>query len=161
MQIVRLNALSHLTLAHHFGQRLAQRGRGGFILVAAMGAQDGLPYMANDAASKSYVISLGQGLHVEFAKLGLNMTVLSPGPTETPIIEQFGFNPATMPMKPMPVEQCVAEGLAALQGNRATHLTGRLNRLMDALIPASITRKLLGNMIANGTVAQRLQTDHA
>lgn len=161
MRIVRLNSMSHLMLAHHFGQRLAQRGRGGFVLVSAMGALDGLPFMANDAASKAYVTSLGQGLHVEFEKLGLNMTVVIPGPTETPILDLFGFDAATMPVKPMTVEQCVDEGLAALNVNRATHLTGRLNRLMDALVPASITRRLLGNMIAGGAAAQRLQADHA
>src|SRR5262249_40294638 len=43
--IVRLNVLAHLDLVHHFGQRLAQRRRGGVLLVSAMGAAQGIPYM--------------------------------------------------------------------------------------------------------------------
>lgn len=142
-QIVHLNVLSHLRLVHHYGRRLADRGRGGILMVSAMGALQDLPYMANDAATKVYVNSLGEGLNVEFRKLGVHMTVLLPGPTETPILDKFGFDAAAMPMKPMSVEQCVSEGLAALKANRATHLTGRLNRLMMKLIPPAIIRNLL------------------
>lgn len=149
-RVVRLNVDAHLTLVHHYGRRLAARGRGGVLMVSAMGASGGLPYMSNDAATKAYTISLAQGLNIEFRKLGLHMSVLLPGPTETAIIDEFGFDRAKMPMKPMSVQQCVAEGLAAFNANRPTHLSGRLNRIMSAVIPASITRRLLGNMIASG-----------
>jgi short-subunit dehydrogenase len=40
---LRLNALSHLDIAHHFGRKLAARGRGGLIFVSAMGAEKGIP----------------------------------------------------------------------------------------------------------------------
>lgn len=149
-RVVRLNVDAHLTLVHHYGRRLAKRGRGGVLMVSAMGASGGLPYMSNDAATKAYIISLGQGLNVEFRKLGLHMSVLLPGPTDTAVIDEFGLDRATMPIKLMTVAQCVAEGLAAFNANRATHLSGRLNRLMATIIPASITRRLLGNMLASG-----------
>jgi uncharacterized protein len=149
-RIVRLNVLSHLAISHHFGQRLRKRGRGGIILVAAMGASQGIPYMANDAGTKAYIVSLGQSLNYEFMKHGVNVTVLMPGPTLTPVFEAFGFEADKMPMKPMSVEQCVREGLAALKSNRPSHLTGRINRILTTLIPAHITRKLLAAMIADG-----------
>jgi short-subunit dehydrogenase len=117
-----------------------------------MGALDGIPYMANDAATKAYVTSLGQGLHVEFGKAGIHTTVVIPGPTQTPIIEKFGIDKVNLPVKPMPVEQSVSEGLAALQANKATHLTGRLYRIMNRLVPASITRRMNSRMLANGLV---------
>jgi hypothetical protein len=74
--------------------------------------------------------------------------VLIIGPTQTAIIEKIGFDPATMSMKPMAVEQCVFEGLEALKRNRATHLSGRMNRIMNALIPAFITRAMMAKMFA-------------
>lgn len=154
-RVVRLNVDAHLTLVHHYGQRLAKRGRGGVLMVSAMGASGGLPYMSNDAATKAYSISLAQGLNVEFRKLGLHMTVLLPGPTDTAVIDEFGLDRAAMPMKPMTVAQCVAEGLTAFNANRATHLSGRLNRLMIALVPASIIRRVLGNMIAKGAAKRQ------
>jgi short-subunit dehydrogenase len=148
LRIVHLNAIAHLDLAHHFGQRLAQRGRGGVLLVSAMGAAQGIPYMANDSGTKAFVLSLGEALHVEFQKLGLHVSVLLPSPTDTPVLAEFGFDVDTMPMKPMSVEQCVDEGLAALNANRATHITGRMFRIMDALTPRSVMTRMNGNMLA-------------
>jgi uncharacterized protein len=145
--VVRLNTMAHLDLTHHFGQRLARRGRGGVVLVSATGGLQGMPYMANDAATKAYVFTLGEGLHTEFAKHGLNMSVLLPGPTDTPVLETLGFEPGTSPVKPMPVEQCVTEALAALTANRATHIPGRINRLMATVIPRKVATKMMGRMI--------------
>lgn len=150
---VQLNAIAHLNLTHHFGQRLAKRGRGGVLLVSAMGAMDGLPYMAGDAASKAFVGSLGAGLHLEFKKLGLNITSVFIGPTDTPIIDAFGLDVNDMPVKPMAVEQTVAESLRAFKANQPTHLTGRMNRLMNRFVPASVKRKMLGNMLSAGARA--------
>lgn len=157
LQIVNLNVIAHMRIAHHFGEKLKQRGRGGLLLVSAMGASQGLPYMSHDAATKAYIISLGEGLHIEFEKFGIHVSVLMPGPTQTPVLDAFGLDPATMPVKPMSVEQCVAEGLAAFKANRSSHLSGRMNRMMASLIPASITRRLLGRMIASGVEKRQVQ----
>jgi short-subunit dehydrogenase len=54
-EIVRLNVFAHLDLAHHFGKKLAERRRGGVVLVSALAAAGGLPFMANDSATKAYV----------------------------------------------------------------------------------------------------------
>jgi hypothetical protein len=121
---LRLNLTSHLNLTHHYGRGLAKRGRGGVILVSSMAGLQGTPYMADYAAAKAYVLSLGEALHFEFQKLGLNVTVLLPGPTDTAMMANSGTDPRDMPMKLMSVEQCVAEGLAALNVNRATYLPG-------------------------------------
>src|SRR5260370_4373689 len=50
---LRLNTMSHLDIAHHFGRKLSERRRGGLILVGAMGAENGIPRITNDAAAKS------------------------------------------------------------------------------------------------------------
>jgi short-subunit dehydrogenase len=147
---LRLNVTAHLNLVHHYGRGLAKRERGGVILVSSMGGLQGTPYMADYAAAKAYVLSLGEALHFEFQKLGLNVTVLLPGPTDTPMMANSGTDPSDMPMKLMSVEQCVAEGFAALNANRATHLPGRINRIMIALIPRSVRPKMMGTMVAKG-----------
>src|SRR6267154_537232 len=63
---LRLSTMTHLDIAHHFGQRFAKRGQGGLILLGSMGAEIGVPFLANDGAAKSYVHSLGEALHYEF-----------------------------------------------------------------------------------------------
>jgi hypothetical protein len=50
-------------------------------------------------------------------------------------------------MKPMSAEQCAADGLEALQANRATHIAGRMNRVLSRLMPRSLATSLMGTMI--------------
>lgn len=45
-------------------------------------------------------------------------------------------------MKPMSVEQHVSEGLNALRGNRSRTVPDRMNRIMNALVPASVKRTM-------------------
>jgi short-subunit dehydrogenase len=151
---LRLNTMAHLDITHHFGQKLGERRRGGIILVGALGAENGIPCMANDGGAKAYVHSLGEALHYEFKPLGVYVTVLAAGVTNTAVIDKFGLNPKTMPMKPMSVEQCVSEGLSGLLKNRSRVVPGRLNRIMNALVPASFARKLLADLLGKGLVSK-------
>jgi uncharacterized protein len=64
-------------------------------------------------------------------------------------------------MKPMSVEQCVSEGLNALRENRSRIVPGRLNRFMDAFVPAfvkrTMTAKMLGKALASKPASARAQ----
>ena len=144
---LQMNALSHLDLIHHFSLEFMKRRRGGILLVGAMGASNGVPYMANDAAARAYLYALGEALHVELEEHGINVTVLTPGPTNTPLLFKLFDDPSATPMKPMSTEQCVSEGLAALQNNRATCVPGLVNRIMNKIVPALMTRKLAAKML--------------
>jgi hypothetical protein len=55
-----------------------------------------------------------------------------------------------MPMKPMSVEQCVSEGLSGLLKNRSRIVPGRLNRILNALVPASLARKMEADLLGKG-----------
>ncbi|OJZ66241.1 hypothetical protein BRW65_27235 [Mycobacterium paraffinicum] len=146
--ILRLNTAAHLDLTHHFGERLARRGRGGIVLVSALGAIHGVPYLAHTAATKAYAASLGVGLHGELAKRGVHVTVLYPGPTRTPAIAELGLDPDRMPIPPMAPDVCAREALRALQRNRVRCVPGRLNRLTAALVPAAVTRSMMSRMLS-------------
>ncbi|MDY7103665.1 MAG: SDR family NAD(P)-dependent oxidoreductase [Actinomycetota bacterium] len=150
-RIVRLNVGAHLDLAHHFGRRLAERGRGGMVLVSAGGALHGLPYMVNESATKAYVLNLGEGLHHELRPRGVDVTVLLPGSVETPIIDRFGIDRASMPVRPQPVEACVDETLRALRKGRATHVSGRMMRTATRLTPRSVSIRVNSRMLARAS----------
>jgi short-subunit dehydrogenase len=155
IQLLRLNTLAHLDLAHHFGPKLATRGSGGLLFAGAMGASNGIPFMANDAGAKAYVQSFALSLHDELKPLGVHVTVLPVPPTDTPVLAQFGLDPKTMPIKPLRVNQCVHEALTALSANRPLIIPGRLNRVMNKVLPASLTRKMMGKMFAQILAAER------
>jgi uncharacterized protein len=161
--LLRLNTLAHLDIAHHFGQRLVGRGQGGLLFVGAMGADKGVPYMANDGGAKAYVQSFSEGLHVELKPLGVHVTVLPPGFTDTAVIAKFGLTLDSLPTRPMTVEQCVSEGLKALQDNRSMIIPGRLNRIVNAVVPASLVRgmtaRMLKQMLANRHAKREMEAN--
>ncbi|GHO98981.1 short-chain dehydrogenase [Reticulibacter mediterranei] len=146
-QTVRLSVLAHLDLTHHFGAKLAARRRGGIILLSGMGASQGVPYMAHDSATRAYVLTLGETLHTELKQHHVQVTVLLPSPTHTPLFEKIGFDAASAPLRPMTAEQCVSEGLTALCAHRPSHVTGALYRVMDRLTPRSLFREMNGRML--------------
>jgi short-subunit dehydrogenase len=145
-QFLRLNVKAHLDLAHHFGHHLAQRKRGGLLLVSSTAGLQGIPFSAEYAAAKAYVLTLGEALHIEFQKKGVHVTVLLPGATDTPMLAASGLSSNKLPVKPMSTKQCVAEGLAALSANHTTHIAGSLNRVMAALMPRPLAIRMYGSL---------------
>ncbi|PTY38097.1 hypothetical protein BGP77_16750 [Saccharospirillum sp. MSK14-1] len=151
--VIQVNISAQLVLTRHFAERLIERGRGGIELVSAMGADLGLPFMANESGTKAYLLMLGRALNWELKSQGVHVSVLLPSPTDTPIIEAFGFSKDNMPMAPMSVERCVDEALVALRKNRSSVLTGRLFRVLSAVLPASLMRAVNARML--GKAARR------
>lgn len=145
---IDLNVTAHLGLAHHFGRRLVKRGQDGILLMSASAGLQGVPYLANGAAAKAYVLALGEGLNAEFKDAGLNMTVLIPGPTDTALGSRLKFDTEAMPLRLLEPRQVAAEGLAALARNRATHVVGRASRLMAAVVPRRLRTKVMGGIMA-------------
>jgi short-subunit dehydrogenase len=154
---LRLNSLAHLELAHHFGRTLTGRRSGGIIFIGAMSADKGVPAMANDAAAKAYVRSLALALHEEFKPSGVYVTLLAPGPTDTSGLAELGLDPKTMPMTPMKVDQCVYEGLSALARNKSIIIPGRLNRMMNAIVPAAVRRAMMTKLFSKASEKSREQ----
>jgi len=121
-EIVRLNVVAHLDLAHHFGKKLAERGRGGLVLVSALAAAGGLPFMANDSATKAYVLNLGEALHVELRQAGVDVTVLVPVLVNSPVVARIGLDRIGLPAEAITAEQAVDEALTALVANQVSTL---------------------------------------
>jgi len=144
---VHLNASSHLLLTHHFAKKMAERKKGGILLTGAMGAVEGVPYMAAEAASKGFIQALGKSLHWELREHGIHLTVLVTTPTETAIFFKLGFTLQNTPVKPISVEQCVDEALAALVKNRMLVFPGLKFRVMRMLTPESLVRKMSAGML--------------
>jgi short-subunit dehydrogenase len=157
---LRLNAFSHLEVANHYGRKLVARGRGGLVFVGAMGAGKGVPYMVNDSAAKAYVHGLARGLHEELKPAGVHVTVLAPGPTETAALAVLGLTPQSLPMKPTKVDRCVSEAIRALVANQSMIIPGRMNRIMNALVPDGMTRAMMGKMF-HKSLATKPFTPHA
>jgi short-subunit dehydrogenase len=153
---LRVNTEAHLSLTHHFGQSLARRGAGGILLVSSVAGIQGVPYIANYAASKAYVLSLGESVHHELSARGVHVTVLVPGATTTAMTARFGADKTPMGRLMMPADACADQGLAALAANRAVRISGRMNRITVALTPRKTRTRMFGAM--NKSMADQITT---
>jgi len=146
-QLLRLNVLAPTEIAHHVGQRLKQRGRGGILLVSSLAALAPGPFQATYAASKAYVSSLGQALGFELEPFGIDVTVVAPGATDTEGLRNArNIDFSAMPGAKMSPADVALLALDAL-GRRRFVIAGLGNRvtaLLLALLPTWLVVSLLG-----------------
>ncbi len=147
--LLRLNVVAPMQLAKMFGAKLAARGRGGILFVSSLFAYQGIPWVANYAATKAYILSLGEALHVEMKPHGVDVTVLSPGLTDTDMPANMPVNFSKIPIFKQHPEQVARIGIKAL-GRKATVVPGLLNKFYaweNRLLPRSFPVALFGFLI--------------
>ncbi|MBC8093417.1 MAG: SDR family NAD(P)-dependent oxidoreductase, partial [Pseudonocardia sp.] len=88
VEMLRVNCEAVLRTSLVFGRRLADRGRGGLVLMSSIVAFQGMPDAAHYAATKAYVQSLAEALYVELAPRGVDVLAAAPGPTHSGFAER-------------------------------------------------------------------------
>lgn len=91
LNLVRLNCAGPVIFAHHALTAMRTRGRGGLILVSSMSGMAGSGYVAGYAASKSFEITLAEGLHWEMARDGVDVMCAVATLTDTPAMRRSGL----------------------------------------------------------------------
>jgi hypothetical protein len=144
--VVTLGAIRPMELTHHYAGAFVERQRGGIILVASTVGHQGAPYLANYAATKAYVATLGQALSYELKRSGVDLTVLSPGPTNTEGVQTAaGIDFTKLPLPMMKPEAVVKKALNGL-GRRSLVIPGRINKIMDVMAKYLSPRPVLTRM---------------
>ena len=82
--LVTMNITTTMRLAHHFGQGMRARGRGGMILVGSGACYGGLNGMGVYCGAKAFLMNLAEGLWAEFRHHGVDVLNLVLGRTDTP-----------------------------------------------------------------------------
>jgi len=151
-EMVRLNIMTLTELTHMFGQEMANRGHGQILLVASVLGYQAVPGYAAYAASKAYVLHLGEALHKELAPRGVSVTTVSPGTTAIAFGaiagEKHSLLLKALSMKPQVVAKT---GLLAAMRGKASVVPGFLNKVnvfMDRLMPRSMQRTVFGKVMA-------------
>jgi len=81
--MIQLNITALTELTYLFGRDMAARRSGHILLVASLLAFQAVPSYAAYAATKAYVLALGEALHDELRLHGVAVTSLCPGHTAT------------------------------------------------------------------------------
>jgi uncharacterized protein len=125
LDMLDVNCRALMAMSLHFGRRFAQQRRGGMVLMSSIVGFQGNPYTAHYAATKAYVQTLAEALHLELAPLGVDVLAAAPGPTRS------GFaSRARMQMGAALQPEDIAMPILNALGRRSTILPGFLSKLL-------------------------------
>jgi len=142
-EMLALNCAAVLRQSLHFGRRFADRGRGGMVLMGSLVGFQGVPGSANYAATKAYVQTLAEGLHVEFAPRGVDVLASAPGPVRSGFAAR-----AEMRMKAALDPYVVARETLDALGRRTTVAPGLLTKILTYSL-APLTRPLRSRIMGH------------
>lgn len=144
-----LNMIAPMQLVQHFASEMVRRRRGGVLLVSSLFGYQGIPYVANYAATKAYILVLGEALRVELGKHGIDVCVLSPGLTDTEMPANLPLEFSKLPMPYQSPQKVARTGIKAL-GRKPTVVSGWINKFyawQNRLVPRSFPVALFGFLI--------------
>lgn len=127
LALVALNCVGPVQVAHHFGARMVERGRGGMIFLTSMAAVCGAARTATYSATKAFDLVLAEGLWAELAPQGVDVLALVAGATRTPAMARSGAHIGTEEFPGMDPDEVAREGLTNLT-HGPTWIAGEGNR---------------------------------
>ena len=125
LEMLSVNCRALMAATFHFSRRFAKRGCGGLILLSSIVSFQGTPFSAHYGATKAYVQSLAEALHVELKGKGVDVLAVAPGPTQSGFAARSGLQMGAT-LKPDDIAQPVLNAL----GHRAIIFPGFLSKLL-------------------------------
>ena len=128
-EMVRVNCVAPMDLAHYALRGMRARGSGGILNVASIAGYQPIPYLAAYAATKAFMIAFSEAIAEEARGSGVRVVVVNPGPVATEFQSVAGTQVNEKTLGIRTPEQIVADALRALEANRPTVTPGAVNRL--------------------------------
>ncbi len=148
LEEIDLNIGALVALTRLFVPAMIARRHGTIINVASTAGFQPLPYMANYAATKAYVISFSLAVAAELRGSGVTILALCPGPTHSEFHAVAGTGDARTPrfmfMDAAPV---AAQGIDAARRGRQLYVNGTINLILVELSRVS-PRNLVTRVVA-------------
>jgi short-subunit dehydrogenase len=161
LQMVDLNARAAVHLSARLAPGMCSRGAGAMILVSSISAFQASPWLAAYGATKSFVLSLAEALHVEYATRGIDVLALCPGPTRTEFADVAAVDAEPPEQLWSDAAAVVQSGLDAL-GKRPFVVHGASNRIsawLASLLPRHLAARISGRVMKE--MSKRLQAEAA
>jgi short-subunit dehydrogenase len=150
LRILDTNCRAPLSLIRRFGGMMAERGRGGIVVMSSLSAFWGSPYVAVYGATKAFLLNLSEALWRELGARGVDVTVCTAGPVLTPnyvASKPAGAGPSALEMTPQKV---ASVALGAL-GRRHFVVPGVLNRLAQFFMTRFVSRRAAVTLLEKST----------
>lgn len=149
-EMVQVNCVAPLELAHHALRDFRAMGDGGIINVASIAAFQPVPQLATYAASKAFLLTFSEALWAENRGAGVRVVALCPGrtPTEFQAIAGTGSTRGAFGLRSP--EAVVAAGLSALERGKSYLVPGAENHLVTwlvRLLPRTVVTRALERIV--------------
>lgn len=151
LSMIDVNCSALMALTHHYGKRLATRRRGGIVLMSSIVAFQGVPYAADYAATKAYVQTLAEGLHIELKPFGVDVLASAPAQVRSGFAAR-----ADMRMGSALTPEQVAHGTINALGRTSTVRPGFLSKFLEAMLklPRAMRTRIM-KVVMGGMTAHR------
>jgi short-subunit dehydrogenase len=149
LSMLDVNCRAVMQLSLHFGNRFAQRGRGGLILFGSLVGYQGTPRAAHYAATKAYVQTFAEALHVELAPNDVDVLSSAPGPVNSGFAER-----ADMKMGAAEKPETVARATLNALGKKMTVTPGTLSKILTWSLmtaPRGLRVRIMGKIMGGMT----------
>ncbi len=159
-EAIDVNCHATLVLIDLAARPMAERRRGGIIVMSSMAAFQGSPYVTVYSATKSFLLSLAEGLSVELKPRGVDVLACCPAIVRTP--SYLASLPGNATATAMDVEPSLVarEALAAL-GRKTVIVPGAKVRLAHFAMTRLMPRRAAVAMLASNTRAMYGDDDDA
>ncbi len=134
---------------HRFLPDMIARRSGSIINVSSLAGFFSLPYMAEYAATKAFLISFSEALAEEVHPFGIKVQACCPGQTETEFHAKAGFRPQGFSNSQDP-DQVVRVSLSCLRSNHAVVTVG-WSGAVATLLAKWLPRRFLSRLAATRT----------
>jgi short-subunit dehydrogenase len=149
-EMIEVNIVALTRFTHRLLPAMKAAGHGAVINVSSIAGLLPVPGISVYAATKAYVNSFSEAIRIELRGSGVTVTTVCPGPVNTEFgrVARRGEGPSMVAPEIMkvPVEQVVAEGLAAAAARRARVVPGLFVAAIMTLataVPICILRHIL------------------
>jgi len=144
---VAVNVVALHRLCRAAGQAMRQRGAGGILNVSSIAGDMPGPQSATYNATKAFVTSFSEALHVQLKRDGVTVTALCPGLTHTEFQERAGVGDLQAPgFASQSADEVAAVGLDAVAKGKAVAVSGAVNQAVSGLLrtlPRRVTREIV------------------
>jgi short-subunit dehydrogenase len=142
-----LDCAAPVTLVHHFGREMRDRGRGGIVLIASLACLAGSATLAIYSAVKAFQHNFAEGLWAELRPHGVDVCCTPLGMTYTPALQRMGveYDPAAHMLS----DDVAAEIIENI-GSGPVHVVGENNRAVASQI-WTIDRRTLTEMMSTAS----------
>ena len=147
LRTVDVNCRGPVALALALGRPMAERGRGGILLMSSLAGSQGTPMVATYGATKAFNLVLAEGLWEELKRRGVDVLACRAGATRTPGFEASQPTGSTPMMDPEPVVHAALDRL----GRGPSMVPGGLNRVIAFVFARLLPRRLAVNIMGSAT----------